>query len=267
MRPPRTHYLPIMHHRATLPALLGLLASACGGPRWEARPDPAVPASVTQRGELIYVGRVFELDAPATRPTYVYERRVDDRGAELVSTHVTRTPEGTIQLAESATHAPDYALTEYTLHANQLGQSGSVRVKDGEVFFALREEGRERTAVERVDAPVVVGPTLVGFVVRSLPALGRGERVDVRLAVLDRLETIGFELRASEGSEGLTEVTMVPSSFLFRLVLDPITFTFDTATRNLVRLEGRVPPKIRAGARWADLDARVEYELVAGRYL
>ena len=50
------------------------------------------------------------------------------------------------------------------------------------------------------------------------------------------------------------------------LVVDPVHFTFETATGKLVRLEGRVPPKVRAGSRWQDFDARVEYRFVAASY-
>ena len=59
---------------------------------------------------------------------------------------------------------------------------------------------------------------------------------------------------------------MSPSSFLVGLAIDPIYFTFDASTKALVRLEGRVPTKVRAGDRWSDFDARVEYELVASSY-
>ena len=52
----------------------------------------------------------------------------------------------------------------------------------------------------------------------------------------------------------------------YALAIDPIFFTFETATGKLVRLEGRVPPKLRTERGWADLDARVEYRFVADAY-
>ena len=47
---------------------------------------------------------------------------------------------------------------------------------------------------------------------------------------------------------------------------DPITFTFETSTRKLLRLEGRVPPKLRVGDHWSAFDARVEYDFFAATY-
>ena len=88
----------------------------------------------------------------------------------------------------------------------------------------------------------------------------------VRPAVLDRLVTIGFQLQAVEARPGQTRIRMKPSSFLVALVVDPLYFTFETATGKLVRLEGRVPPKVRDGDAWRDFDARVEYRFVANAY-
>ena len=59
---------------------------------------------------------------------------------------------------------------------------------------------------------------------------------------------------------------MKPSSFLVGMLVDPVYFTFESGTGKLVRLEGRVPPKVRAGKGWRDFDARVEYRYVAGEY-
>lgn len=247
-------------------ALLGFLAAACGRPRIEPHPAPSLPSDVTERGDRIYVGRVFPLAAPSAAPTYVYERRVAEQDGALVSTHVTRDPAGEIQLAESATHSAGYELVDYTLYANQLGQHGSIHVEGDEVSFRLSDDGHEKTRVEHQPGDVVVGPTLIGYVFQRLDALAQGEVAEVRLAVIDRLETIGFRLEAVDGPPGQMRVRMSPSSFLVGLAIDPIYFTFETSSKRLLRLEGRVPTKIRDGRYWSDFDARVEYELVASSY-
>jgi hypothetical protein len=245
---------------------LALTLFACAGPAYVPRPAPQLSAAITERGEHIYRGRVYAIDGHPAQPTYVYERHVDTQGAALVSTHVTRDGRGVIQLAEAAEHAADYSLASYTLYANQLGQTGSIHVDGDQVAFRVREGDRERTATEQVDAPVLVGPTLVGYIVDHLDELARGETFSVRMAILDRLETIGFDLEAVDAPAGRTRVKMSPSSFLIGLAVAPIYFTYDTQSRSLVRLEGRVPTKVRAGEHWADFDARVEYEMVAARY-
>ncbi len=225
-----------------------------------------IAADVANRGDAIYVGRVFPLRGASAQPTYVYERRVEERQGRLVSTHVTRDLAGVIQLAESANHSSDYALSEYTLHANQLGQTGGIRVQDNQITFRVADGEAERVRVERLTGDVVVGPTLVGYVVHRIDRLARGEIANVRMAVLDRMETIGFDLTSVAAPVGQTRIRMTPSSFLIALAVDPILFTFEASTRKLVRLEGRVPTKVRDGDRWKDFDARVEYDFVASSY-
>lgn len=247
-------------------AAAAAIALGCSNSPDPERPLPEVAPAITARGETVYFGRVFPLQDAGPAPTYVYERRVDAAGEQLVSTHITRDTAGVVQLAESATHDAGYNLSSYTLHGNQLGESGSVQVEPGQVAFRLRSSAGERTRVERTDGEVVVGPTLIGTLVHRFAALERGEVVRVRFAVLSRLETIAFELAKVSSSPGELRVEMRPSGFLFGLVVDPITFTFETSTKKLIRLEGRVPPLVRDGDEWRELDARVEYDFVAPSY-
>jgi hypothetical protein len=250
-----------MRAQAALSILV--IVTACDG--YRAPNARAFPPTVATRGETIYFGDVFPLGEDAPEPAFVYERRVAETEGGAVSTHITRRASGEVALAESARHDRDYELVEYTLHTNQIGQSGSVRVDAGEVSFRLSDGDAIEEATEHVSDPVVVGPTLVGYAMRHLDALREGETLTVRLAILDRLETVGFELSAIESDANGTTVEMAPSSVLVSLALDPIELTFDDA-RKLVRLEGRVPPRIDGGEAWSDLDARVEYRYASATY-
>ena len=71
----------------------------------------------------------------------------------LVSAHITRdAASGAVVLADSASHTADYRLVDYTLHANQLGQSGEIHVDGAQVSFRLvdgarNDSGRRRPAI------------------------------------------------------------------------------------------------------------------------
>lgn len=134
-------------------------------------------------GGFIYIGKVFPLREPASAPTYVDERRVEDRGDTRTSTHVTRDPSGAVVLAETAVHDRAYALQSYTLHANQLGQTGGVDVVGDRITFRLNDRGGARTSVEHHAGPVVVGPTLVGYIVENLAQLRMGKTRRIRMAI------------------------------------------------------------------------------------
>jgi hypothetical protein len=248
---------------------VALAAVGCGGVRAQTLPEVKLPADVAEGGQTVYFGSVFPLDQKdGLSPVYVYERRVNQRvGGVAVSSHITRdASSGAVVMADTASHTTDYRLIDYTLHANQLGQTGSIRVEKDQVTFRVVDAKGERETVEKTRDPVVVGPTLVGHMFVNLPSLRSGQVLPVRMAVLDRLETIGFELQAVAAPAGQTRVRMKPSSFLLAAVIDPITFTFDTATGKLLHLEGRVPPRIRKGDKLNDLDARVEYRYITAAY-
>jgi hypothetical protein len=220
------------------------LGNGCSHGGEAPRSPLTVSPRLSEQGESIYFGSVFPLGSSDVEPTFVYERRVAKQGGSLISTHVTRSPTGEVALAEEAKHSTLYLLERYQLHTNQLGQRGSVVVSGGDVHFELIDGSRHDSAFEQPgDVPVVVGPTLVGYIHRQLPALRAGKTLCVRLAVLERLETLGFELASVPAASGQTRVRMSPSSFFVGLAVNPVHFTFDSESGKLVRLEGRVPSK------------------------
>jgi hypothetical protein len=239
-----------------------LLVTACGGVPLRVHAPVTLPASLGTRGDSIYFGSTFPLKGEEKAPLFVYERRVEALDGALTSTHITRTPEGVVAVAEQATHTTSYELLDYTLLTDQQGQTGRIRVEGDRVTLSQGEGSR----VETGPGAVVVGPTLVGYIFKRLDSLRSGKTLPVRFAVLERLETLGFELASVPAHDGQTRVRMTPASFVIRLVVDPVFFTFETASGKLVRIEGRVPPKRVSAGKLFDLDARVEYRFVADAY-
>lgn len=227
---------------------------------------PADRSAPADRGETVYFAEIFPRGTLARTPVFVDERLVEERAGMLVSTQITRDRSGATVIRESATHSGDYSLIEYTLYANQFGQAGTIRVQGDQVTYERLEGTDRETRAERVDGPVVVGPTLVGYIVRHLDLLQADQEIEIRLAVLDRLETYGFKLKAVEARTGETRIRMKPSSFLIAMAVEPLYFTFETATRKPIRLEGRVSPEVRDEDGWHAVDARVEYRLTSDAY-
>ena len=81
------------------------------------------------------------------------------------------------------------------------------------------------------------------------------------MIVMSKKTTYGFDIRQQHPVDGQTSFVIMPSNLLLRLALAPLTVTFDSAARNLVRYQGRVPPMQWHDGRWKDLDARVEYAM------
>lgn len=220
-------------------------------------------------GVLIYRGTVFAADAAAAgTPLYRYERRVQARGDGWVAAHVTSDPAGEVIIAERATVTADYTLQRFEADNRQLGYSGSVELGDGgrRLEYRLLRGGRASRAVERVDDPVVSGPSLHGFILQRWTALARGEVLPVRMIVLREKTSYGFGIRRLGETGGQTAFSVTPRNWLVRLAIAPLVVRFDSATRHVVRYEGRVPPLQQRRGRLAALDARVDYTMSVPAY-
>jgi hypothetical protein len=217
-------------------------------------------------GAVIYRGSVVPLGA--TTPLYRYERRVTTTPEGLAAAHITRELGGHVLIAEQARFTPDYALRRFDASNRQLGYSGSVLVSaDGRhLEYRLSRNGKLSTASEAVSDPVVSGPSLHGFIVQHWDALAAGQRVPVRMIVLTEKQTYGFVIRRSAHDAQHTAFTLTPSSALVRMLVAPLTVSFDTTSRNVIRYEGRVPPLQPVAGKLQPLDARVDYTMAVAAY-
>lgn len=220
-------------------------------------------------GVRIYGGVVHAKDARGSDPLFSYERRVGEKAdGNSSSAHITRDPQGRVIIAEQAEFAPGYALQRFDAIHQQLGYSGSVVLSNGgrHLVYELDEHGKRTTATEDVGAPVVAGPTLHGFILHHWDALAPGQALGVRMIVMAKKTTYGFDIRRLPARDGHTTFTVTPSSWLVRLAVAPLTVTFDATTRNVVRYEGQVPPMRQEAGRLKTLVARVDYAMAVPVY-
>ncbi|TBR21178.1 MAG: hypothetical protein EPO63_08940 [Candidatus Nitrosotenuis sp.] len=166
-------------------------------------------------------------------------------------------------LIELAAHDTGYKVREFTENQFQLGKVSKMTVEGNKLRFYSLAGGKEKSAEETLGSlPLVVGPTFYGFVYNNWDSLMAGKTVKFRYCVLARMETVGFELKKTDSAANQIRIQMKPTSFVISLLVDPIHFTF-LPDKTLVSLEGRVPPKIKKGNDWADLDAYEIYKSVA----
>jgi hypothetical protein len=150
----------------------------------------------------------------------------------------------------------------------QGGFSGSVLVSaDGHhLDYIVNDNGRVSTAKEDVNEPVVTGPSMFGFILKNWDSLTAGITIPVRMVVLREKTTYRFDVRFEQETNGQTSFSIVPSSFIIRLAIAPLRVVFDSTSRNARRYEGRVPPMEAVAGKLKDLDARVDYTMVASSY-
>jgi hypothetical protein len=213
-------------------------------------------------GERVYQGAVFPIEPAGAPQVFSYERRINAVGDGLASSHITRDMNGDVVVIESAQFSPAYEVTRFDAVHKEAAYSGSVIVTGGRhLEYVLNKDGRVTTATEDVTDPIVTGPSLHGFILRRWAALTAGERQPVRMIVLSKMQTYGFEIQQVDASDGRTAFSIRPTNFLVRLALDPLRVEFDSSTRNVLRYIGRVPPMQRVGGKPQALDARVEYTM------
>jgi hypothetical protein len=253
-----------------IPAVLLTTACATGTVAHRLAPDARHTLAAAQQapsstGRQIYEGRVYALDGRSD-PLFGYERRVQAIDRHLVSTHLTYDPAGAVVVIQSAAHTSGYDLVRADLVHGQTGVSASVDVSGGRVRFRLQEGDRVSSRHEDVTDPVVAGPTMFGYILAHCDALASGASLPIRLAVLERRETIGFTLEKVEAAPGRTVIRMKPSSLVVRLAVAPTCFQFETATRRILEYTGRVPPLETVNERLRTLDARVAHRFVAADF-
>jgi len=255
-----------------LTVLSGLfLLSACAGVP-QPTPSPHVARMLLEAqqapaltGDQVYEGRVYALDARPD-PLFRYERRVQRAGDGWKSTHLSFDPAGAAVVLQSATHSNGYEFRQGELIHGQTGATASAEIAGGEIIFTLTDAGKTTIAREAMTAPVIAGPTTFGYILAHWDELEAGATLPVRFAVLERAETIGFDLEKVESVLGQTTIRMRPSYLAMRMLLAPTFFHFDTASRRILEYTGRVPPLELVNERLRTLDARVAYRFIAADF-
>jgi hypothetical protein len=229
----------------------------------------ALQSNPETRGELIYQGATFVLGQPSAQPLFRYERRLKSIDAtHWEASHLTRNPKGELIILEAAQFTPAYELQRFSVVNQQGGFRGSALLSaDGKhLHYSLNDNGELTSADEEVDLPVITGPSMHGFILQHWDALLAGNTLGVRLIVLQEMQTYGFDIRFEQLADGRASFSLTPSSLLIRLAVAPLRVVFDANNKNLVRYEGRVPPKQEVDGQLKDLDAGVDYVAVAARY-
>lgn len=226
----------------------------------------ALQANPDFAGERVYQADVYPLGSSDAAPLYVYARHVHNTEMGMTASHLTYLPSGELMIEEKTTTSRDYRFQRLDIANRQTGLAGSVELDESHNRLVFEQPGLSRTRDERVTVPVVAGPNLHGHIITHWEALMAQEVLPVRMAVLSRMETLGFTIRKLSANREVTSFQISPSSILLRLVVAPLQVTFDNATRRVTRYAGRVPPMQVVDQTLKDLDATVNYHWHAPGY-
>lgn len=170
--------------------------------------------------------------------------------------------DGKVAVTETG-HIKDAEIQSYEIQQSQTGEVGRFRVENGKIFFEYEGKGKKKSSEEKVSGFVLSTSNFNAFVSKNWDRLNQGKAVDVRFAVWDRLETVGFTLEkrgaVEKDGEKWMELRMKPTSFVIAALVDPIHLWYSQTDKQLRLMKGRVAPKQMQSGKWKDLDAEVVY--------
>lgn len=215
-------------------------------------------------------GKVFATSSDREAPLFTYTRDSENKDERVIVTTSMSDSSGRVAATERAewkAGGDRLQLLSYELDQKQLGEKGQVEVKGDRVHFTFERGGKTRTDDEKVKGHVLVAPMIVAFLKKNWTRIQSGEPIEARLAVVDRLETVGFEYfkekDAEVGGQKAVIVQMKPSSFIIAALVKPLRFYLTADGKRLLEVHGRTLVKKKEGQKWVDLDAVTVYETPA----
>jgi hypothetical protein len=208
-------------------------------------------------------GYVYEAGTGRKEPVFKLKRTEtpESDGSLLISGQYT-TLDGRDVVREDA-WVKQGRLYKYVQEQRQLGEWGVMESRDGRLHFSWSNGSKSEGGEEAVPPNLIVGATSIDYLAQHWNELLAGKDVNVRLAVLDHQETVGFKFYATgEGTRAgkdVVYVTLKPTSFFVSLMVKPIQMIFDKTSARILELRGSVGLKKRSGAGWKDLDAEMVY--------
>lgn len=202
-------------------------------------------------------------DLKGTEVKFKFEHKLETKGDTMVALNRYLSASGEVLITER-TEFKNEKMVSYQQSQKQTGGDGIIKIAGDKVVFTYKNDGKEKTDDEELTSNFVTSPTLMEFMMKNIEALKRGDVFKIRFGVIDRRETIGFELRKDSDTtfngQKAVVIRMKPSSFVIAALVSPLYFTFDEAGTRGLELRGRLPVKVKDGNSWADFDGRMVYK-------
>lgn len=134
-----------------------------------------------------------------------------------------------------------------------LGESGFAEVRGKSLFASYTRSGKTKSEELPIEENLLLGDRIVDYILEHFSELKGGARLRIRIFVLDRFDTFGFELQIKETSEQEVQIQIKPTSILISAFVSPVIFTYQLRAGSpptLRRVVGNIKPKIWKGQEW-----------------
>lgn len=154
-----------------------------------------------------------------------------------------------------------------------LGKVSELEVKDGKVFYkvTMAEDGSVKTSEDDYEDNLVVSSTIMSYIRPYTDRLAAGEKVKLKVAVLDRRESYTFYIQKEKfeknaKGEDILVLKMSPGSIFVSALVDPMYFYTNPKTGEMFAFEGRSALRRKEGNKYKELDVRAAYEYKVNAY-
>jgi hypothetical protein len=203
--------------------------------------------------QTILTGDVYDLKSD--KLLYKFERLEKKENNKLTIKGVYTDLKGSTLVTEEATFE-DGKTTSLKVSQLQTKETSSIIVTEKKIVFTKGEDVEK----EDIQKNFIVGMSTISFLEMHWNSILEGKTVSTRFGVWYRQDTVGFDFYKTSDKDGILEITMNPSSFFIKQLVDPLVFKFDKKTKRIKEVIGRTSPKIEIDGKLKDLDARVVYK-------
>lgn len=121
-------------------------------------------------------------------------------------------------------------LTKYKYWQHQIGAEGSVTISANKVFMEYKKDGKVLRGEEDNSDNLVVASSMLVHLKDRLGLLIKGEKVVIRLVVVDRVRTFEMEASVIENKlvnhENQVSLSLKPANSLYSWLVKPVVFHF-----------------------------------------
>lgn len=234
-------------------------------PRMKAQ--PLVFLAVAALPTVLLRGTVHEM-GPAPQKIvarYTMSRVASSPGTVKTAHQFTDPQTGQLLVEETVTLDQSGQALEFTQDHRQIQGQGVLTATPNQIDFRWTKDGKSSTDQESRTPDLLVPPQFPDLIRERWSALTSGETAKIRLAVLDRKETVGFRIdfKGEETWQGksVSVFRLKPTSIVIQAIVDPVFLSFDPKSKQLIRVLGRVPIKQLRDGKLRDFDGDTTYEV------
>lgn len=209
-------------------------------------------------------GKVYAAGSNKTKLLYNYVRHEEHNasGQFILKAQFTDLS-GTVIFSEELI-AQEYRPVKYSYTQNDIQESGSAEVQNGRILYSYTRDGKTRTADDKNSDSFVVGPTIFPFIAAHWPALLGGASLEMRVGVMDRRETITFNMTKigefEKEGKPYVRLSMKASNPFIGMLVDPIFFIVEKDTGKTRETEGTNLIRVNRNGHLDNLSANMVFD-------